>query len=86
MPTSTLTSKGQVTIPKEVRDRLGLHTGDRIVFRFDATGRLLVEPQSEDPIADISGFLRHLARGEPVTVEQMRDGILRRAAEKYGPE
>jgi len=83
MPSSTVTSKGQVTIPKDVRDRLGLHTGDRIVFRFDAAGRLLVEPEAEDPIGDISGFLRHLAPSEPVTVEQMREGILQRAAKKH---
>ena len=35
-----VTSKGQVTIPQEVRSRLGLQTGDRVVFRIDdaATG------------------------------------------------
>lgn len=86
MPTSTLTSKGQVTIPKEVRDRLGLQTGDRIIFRFDETGRLLLESAVEDPIADISGFLRHLAPDQPVTVEQMREGIRRRAARKLRPK
>ena len=36
-----------------------------------------------DPIADISGFLKHLAPKEQVTVEAMREGILRRAAEKH---
>jgi len=77
MPSSVLRSKGQVTIPKEVRDRLGLQAGDRLVFRFDATGRLLVETEAVDPIADISGVLRHLAPSNPVTVEQMREGIRR---------
>ena len=32
MRTSTLTSKGQVTIPVDVRKRLGLHPGDRVAF------------------------------------------------------
>ncbi|MEA2564192.1 MAG: prlF antitoxin for toxin YhaV toxin [Acidobacteriota bacterium] len=41
MSASTLTSKGQVTIPKEVRERLGLKEGDRLVFRFDDEGNLL---------------------------------------------
>src|SRR6185369_10560541 len=38
MAASTLTSKGQVTIPKEVRDRLGLTEGDRLEFVFDEQG------------------------------------------------
>ena len=34
MASSTLTSKGQITIPREVRDHLGLREGDRVVFQF----------------------------------------------------
>ena len=30
-----LTSKGQITVPKEVRDALGLSEGDRVIFRVD---------------------------------------------------
>lgn len=83
MPTSTLTSKGQVTIPKQVRDRLGLHTGDRVVFRFDSKGQLLVEAETKNPVKDIAGLLHHLAPKSPVTVEEMRKGIRKRAAEKH---
>ncbi len=36
-----LTSKGQVTIPKAVRDALGLRDGDEIVFRVDGTRAVL---------------------------------------------
>ena len=32
MPSAKLTSKGQITIPKEVRRALGVHTGDRLAF------------------------------------------------------
>ncbi|MGQ0623648.1 MAG: AbrB/MazE/SpoVT family DNA-binding domain-containing protein [Sporichthyaceae bacterium] len=36
-----MTSKGQVTIPKAVRDALGLHTGDAVVFRLDGSRAVL---------------------------------------------
>ena len=44
MVRATLTSKGQLTIPKEVRERLGLSSGDQVVFEFDGDSvRLRVE-------------------------------------------
>jgi AbrB family looped-hinge helix DNA binding protein len=41
---ATVTSKGQVTLPKTLRERLGLKRGSRIRFRVDAQGRLQGEP------------------------------------------
>jgi len=35
MSRATLTSKGQLTVPKAVRERLGLKSGDRVVFEFE---------------------------------------------------
>jgi AbrB family looped-hinge helix DNA binding protein len=35
MPTSTLTSKGQTTVPKEVREALHLHGGDKLTWEID---------------------------------------------------
>lgn len=44
MSRATLTSKGQLTVPKDVRDRLGLKTGDRVVFELEGDSvRLRVE-------------------------------------------
>jgi len=40
MATATVTSKGQITLPKEVRDRLGLKRGDRVDFSVDADGNV----------------------------------------------
>lgn len=44
MSTATLTSKGQTTIPKDVRDRLNLKPGDQLDFVIDADGSLRVVP------------------------------------------
>ena len=68
MPTSTITSKGQVTIPKEIRHLMGLEPGDRVVFRADASGRVVVEPATVD-LLDLEGCLDPSRTG--VTVEEM---------------
>ena len=44
MSTATITSKGQTTIPKDVRDRLSLKPGDRLDFVFDEDGTVRVVP------------------------------------------
>lgn len=41
---ATVTSKGQITLPKVLRERLGLKRGSRIRFRLDTRGRLQGEP------------------------------------------
>lgn len=61
MPASTLTSKGQVTIPKQIRERLGLKVGDRLGFRIDAEGKLPVERETSHKLGRTPGLLRHLA-------------------------
>src|SRR5882762_7845929 len=48
MPTSTLMSKGQITIPKEVRDRLHLKTGSRLEFFVDPSGRVILQTLNSD--------------------------------------
>ncbi|UWR35697.1 AbrB/MazE/SpoVT family DNA-binding domain-containing protein (plasmid) [Sulfitobacter sp. W027] len=46
---TTVTSKGQVTIPKAVRDLLGLHAGSKVSFRCTRDGRVELVPQEEGP-------------------------------------
>lgn len=49
---TTVTSKGQVTIPKPVRDRLGIKPGNAVDFRMDPDGRVVllkVEGSSSNP-------------------------------------
>jgi AbrB family looped-hinge helix DNA binding protein len=45
---ATVTSKGQITLPKALRERLGLRRGSRIRFRLDAHGRLQGEAVLHD--------------------------------------
>ena len=45
-PSSTISSKGQITVPIEVRHRLGLKQGDRVEFVFE-DGRTVLRPKRE---------------------------------------
>ena len=81
---TTVRSKGQVTIPKPVRDRLGLETGDRLWFHFQDDGKLVVEPERKSLLGRLPGLLRDFAPERPVTVEEMREAVGRRARLKYG--
>ena len=83
MPVTTLTSKGQVTIPKPIRDRLGLKTGDALDFRFAEDGTLVVSPQSDSPLGRLPGLLRHLVPEQPVSIQAMKEAVRQRAGEKY---
>lgn len=66
---ATLTSKGQTTIPKEIRDSLAMKAGDRMTFTLmpDATVVMRVKSKS---IAALAGVLRKKGR-KPVPVEQL---------------
>jgi AbrB family looped-hinge helix DNA binding protein len=51
MTTVTLTSKGQLTIPRQLRDALGLATGARLQASIDHEGRLVLVPSKYEPEA-----------------------------------
>jgi len=78
MPSTTLTSKGQVTIPKSVRDELGLRVGDKVAFRVLEDGTVVVEPETVE-LFDLKGILRPRRKG--VTIAEM-DEVIRTAAGK----
>ena len=80
MPASTLTSKGQVTVPKAIRDRLGLVEGDILEFTVGEDGRIVVRPRRSSHGA--CGVLRDFAPAEPVSVDDMKRAVRRRAVEK----
>ena len=57
-PSSTISSKGQVTVPIEVRHRLGLKEGDRVEFHFE-DGRTVLRPArtEKNPFLQFLGAL-----------------------------
>ena len=73
MTAATLTSKGQVTLPKSVRDRLGVQTGDRVEFIETSAGFLILPVKRE--LAEIKGIVPRTRK--PVTVEDMNRPIAR---------
>lgn len=83
MAVSTMTSKGQITIPIEIRRQLGLQTGDRLHFRVGENGRIEVWPAEKPEYRRLLGSLAHLAGEEPVSIEDMRRAVHERAASKH---
>jgi antitoxin PrlF len=79
MSTSTLTSKGQTTIPKDVRNRLNLHPGDRLEFVIDEDGRVLILPASVDA-SELAGMLKRPTK--PVSVASMNQAIRKRGGRR----
>ena len=73
MPTSILTSKGQTTIPKKVRDALKLKTGDRLEFIIESDNRVTLRPATSDLIA-LDGLLDRSST-PPVSVEAMDEAV-----------
>ena len=71
MTTATMTSKGQVTIPVEVRQRLGIESGDRIEF-VEIEGGYAIQPAIDD-VRSLKGLLRKPPK--PVTIDDMNAAI-----------
>lgn len=77
MSSATVTSKGQVTIPVEVRNKLGLRPGSRLAFVPTGTGGYEIHPEAAS-IKDLKGVVPPPAH--PVSVEQMNEAIASAAA------
>ncbi len=75
-PSSTISSKGQVTVPIEVRHRLGLRQGDRVEFVFE-DGRTVLRPArtEKNPFTAYLGALPAFSSLEEINawVSEMRD-------------
>lgn len=81
MPTATLTSKGQITIPLSVRLALGLHAGAKLDFVQSEDGFKVV------PLRHASATLKGRFAGrvtQPVSIAAMDEAIASEAAARHG--
>ncbi len=76
MPYATLTTKGQVTIPKEVRESLRLRTGDKIEFVIKESREAIIKPVSKK-VDDVFCMLRKPGR-KTLTTEEINSVIKKR--------
>jgi len=67
---SAITTKGQATIPKAIRDHLGLKAGDRVKFFVHADGSVVLLPKR--PASALRGIVK--AR-RAVTIEEMHEAV-----------
>lgn len=80
---ATVTDKGQVTVPKEIRDRLGIVPGAKLDFEVLPDGMLRVRVLARG--SDNLFGLLHQEAMPPRTVEDMDEGIARAAADRARP-
>jgi antitoxin PrlF len=66
---STLTSKGQTTIPKGIRDKLDMKAGDRMTFALLPDGTVLMRVKNKS-VLGLAGMLRRKGR-KPVPIDQL---------------
>jgi AbrB family looped-hinge helix DNA binding protein len=77
MTTAAITSKNQLTLPKEVRTKLGVGVGDSVVFEQQADGSFRLRANKSRDWREMVGSLNHLIKkgAKPVSVEEIDKAI-----------
>ncbi|MDH3375769.1 MAG: AbrB/MazE/SpoVT family DNA-binding domain-containing protein [Gammaproteobacteria bacterium] len=78
---STVTSKGQVTVPKDIRERFSIEPGTKLDFKPNDDGTFSVRPLKRSALS-IAGVLKRSKRA-PVSVEQMNKAVVDMAAGRF---
>ncbi len=84
MPTATITSKGQITIPKKIRDKMGLQAGDVLSFDIESGDKITIRPERGS--TDAAYGILHRDNQEALTVEEMETGVAEYFKKKYKAE
>ena len=81
---SKVTSKGQVTLPKTLRSKLGIQAGDRLEFALEPNDRVSFS-KKKTPGASAGCGKRFVSlNGKPPTVERMNEGIRAALKQRFG--
>lgn len=78
MPFAKLTSKGQITIPKEIRQELDLRAGDQVSIMMDGSGKALMRKALR--VKDLFG--RFPTNGVTSTIEELKEAAQEEAVEQ----
>jgi AbrB family looped-hinge helix DNA binding protein len=81
MAFATVTSKGQVTIPVEIRRKLDIQPGTKLEFLSDGNGVFRVVRKKRS-IMELHGVIAY--DGPPASIEEMDEAIARAVSEPYG--
>ena len=80
MPISVLTSKGQMTIPKEVRKALNLQPSEKVIIVVEGN-RAIIQPLKGN-LLDIGGSVKITKREKPIHFKKVREEVKKRVAKK----
>ena len=78
---ATLTSKGQITLPKEIRDALKLTSGAKLDFSLQPDGSVNVRPMNNS-VASLFGILKRPGR-KAGSIQEQKEAVGRALAEKH---
>ena len=76
-----LTSKGQTTVPKAIRDTLGIDVGARL--NWSVEGDRMIVTIGKRSVAELAGILGN-PLGCPVSIEEMRECVAEAASDRFG--
>jgi len=80
MPISVLTSRGQMTIPKEVRKALNLRPSEKVIIVVEGN-RAILQPLKGN-LLDIGGSVKITDREKPIEFKKVREEVKKRIAKK----
>ncbi len=80
MPISVLTSKGQMTIPKEVRKALNLRPSEKVIIVVEGNQAILQPLRGN--LLDIGGSVKITDREKPIDFKKVREDVKKRVAKR----